>query len=73
MVDSSGLIFWKMGKCQFHEFSGSPIVLQITYEKNMTSRWEVFFLSGKGDMRLIDTLEGAGGAEGELERMSVLD
>ena len=59
-----------MENCQFHEFSDSPIVLQITYEKNMTSRWEVFFLSGKGDKRLIDIL---GGAEGELERKSVLD
>lgn len=38
-----------MENCQFHEFSGSPVVLQISYEKNMTSRWEVFFLSGKGD------------------------
>lgn len=62
-----------MENCQFHDFSGSPVVLQITYEKNMTSRWEVFFLSGKGDKRLIDILEGAGGAEGELERKSVLD
>lgn len=63
-----------MENCQFHDFSGSPVVLQITYEKkNMTSRWEVFFLSGKGDKRLIDILEGSGGAEGELERKSVLD
>lgn len=62
-----------MENCQFHDFSGSPVVLQITYEKNMTSRWEVFFLSGKGDKRLIDILEGTGGAEGELARKSVLD
>lgn len=62
-----------MENCQFHEFSGSPVVLQTTYEKNMTSKWEVFFLSGKGDKRLIDILEGIGGAEGELERKSVLD
>lgn len=62
-----------MENCQFHEFSGSPVVLQISYEKNMTSRWEVFFLSRKGDKRLIDILEGIGGAEGELERISVLD
>lgn len=47
-----------MENCQFHEFS------EITYEKNMTSRWEVFFLSGKGDKRLIDILEGTGGADG---------
>lgn len=62
-----------MENCQFHEFSGSPVVLQITYEKNMISRWEVFFLGGKGDKRLIDILEGVGGAKGELERKSVLD
>lgn len=62
-----------MENCQFHEFSGSPVVLQISYEKNMTSRWEVFFLSRKGDKRLIDILEGIGGAEGELERKIVLD
>lgn len=49
-----------MENCQFHEFSGSPVVLQTTYEKNMTSKWEVFFLSGKGDKRLIDILEGIG-------------